>query len=236
MPDGLHFNGATRVLEIQGRDQPIRHTVDVIVENVLVGSEQLFSKIEVAIEACGEDTCNGGVCQYDEPGDSCRYEQTDCFTCVGCPDNRLGPRCEHEGFRKDGLSGVGVGLSIAFLVVGLVAAVWWSRTSMVKLDLYERLLSKQDEVSALQQVWQIEHSELELGDEIAQGSFGKVVRGRWGDIGVAVKFVHQSLLALSDEAADEFAQESSFMKSMRHVSRGGRGRERINIAFIDYLI
>ncbi len=61
---------------------------------------------------------------------------------------------------------------------------------------------------------EISHDELKLGEELGIGSFGKVYKGTWRFVDVAVKQLHYQ--GLSPESVSEFKAEANIMANLRH--------------------
>jgi serine/threonine protein kinase len=63
--------------------------------------------------------------------------------------------------------------------------------------------------------WEVDYSEIQIHDKIAEGSFGVVYRGLWRGIEVAVKKLSPMLLS-NTEIFERFLHEVSLMSQLRH--------------------
>jgi len=118
-----------------------------------------------------------------------------CSICSGCPPGYYVEEC--TAFRntrcnmKSALS-AGDAAAITLSILLLMGAVWYFRRGQERqkralgetqtyLELTEQLLGDEREVKAqMGQAWLIEENDLQFGNQIGRGAFGRVHRGVWG--------------------------------------------------------
>jgi hypothetical protein len=195
--------------------------------NTVFNYSALLTVITLSVVECNDITCNSqGTCHFNgDPYDgmfscvcSAQYWGSLCQYAKPCPAGLLGQDCQ-LGNPFVGTNDNSAIVASLFSVTGLIALVlWWSRTSDDKEQLSSRLELSRAEVSSMQRLWEIRPSELVMQDDIAAGSFGKVVQALWNDIPVAVKCLSGVSTSLDDAAVADFERECAFMKSVRHAN------------------
>jgi hypothetical protein len=73
-----------------------------------------------------------------------------------------------------------------------------------------------EENELMEQGWLIAQEDLAFGDVIGEGSFGRVFKGLWGFIPVAIKVLRSPLDDDDKTQVDDFNREVKFMRSIRH--------------------
>eukprot|EP00911_Craspedida_sp_UC1_P000353 UC1_evm1s271 len=121
---------------------------------------------------------------------------------------------------------------IALLVTGCIAIAlglaayytiprWRRKQQAYKADLHlqQMLLDEtQGEIAILKNAWEIAENEITLSSRLAEGAFGVVWKGYWGDTKVAIKILKSgmSMGQLDDSMVLEFEREVEFMQRTRH--------------------
>eukprot|EP00052_Salpingoeca_macrocollata_P028762 m.282412 g.282412 ORF g.282412 m.282412 type:complete len:1077 (+) comp22898_c3_seq22:1095-4325(+) len=207
-PVGVSFDNSTNMLQVSRRTALAPTTVNIYQLNNVFQYVELLAAVQVSVPECDTVSCNGGVCQYlGSPYDG-------HFSC-DCTEGKLGPRCEFDTLTGSADYWKMLG-SLAAEFALLVVFTGWFSNVIQRQGLHERLLSAEEEFLALQKIWEISPGDLEMGNELARGSFGAVYAGRWHDLTVAVKCLHGHLLELDASCAEEFDREVRLMKSIRH--------------------
>jgi serine/threonine protein kinase len=122
-------------------------------------------------------------------------------------------------------------MSVAIVAVTALL-LWFMRVMARKKDterkaLSERLLGEKDELimevkagkqelSVLRSVWEINPDELRVFESIGQGSFGSVYRGRWRNMVVAIKNLHEAYASM-EEFRKELDNEATMLRTVRHA-------------------
>jgi hypothetical protein len=84
------------------------------------------------------------------------------------------------------------------------------------LELTEQLLGDERvEKEQMEQAWTIAESDISFGVVIGEGAFGRVYKGRWGHIEVAIKVLRMPIDELDVSMRADFDREVKFMRSIR---------------------
>lgn len=116
------------------------------------------------------------------------------------------------------IAAVVIGCTLATIVALLYVAVPWYRRRQRRfassLELQRLLLNEADsELVHLKQTWQLQWSDITIGDTIAHGAFGEVYRATWMGNAVACKQLKQ---VLEEFESESFAAEAAAMSGLRH--------------------
>eukprot|EP00035_Acanthoeca_spectabilis_P010720 m.189532 g.189532 ORF g.189532 m.189532 type:complete len:1041 (+) comp15110_c0_seq2:129-3251(+) len=85
------------------------------------------------------------------------------------------------------------------------------------LELTERLLDdEREEKERWAGAYMIPEADVTLGGELGSGAFGRVLRGMWGHIPVAVKILRRPMDDLDLSMQEDFDREVAVMRSIRH--------------------
>eukprot|EP00036_Acanthoecidae_sp_10tr_P019896 CAMPEP_0206306090 /NCGR_PEP_ID=MMETSP0106_2-20121207/10618_1 /ASSEMBLY_ACC=CAM_ASM_000206 /TAXON_ID=81532 /ORGANISM="Acanthoeca-like sp., Strain 10tr" /LENGTH=1445 /DNA_ID=CAMNT_0053736995 /DNA_START=267 /DNA_END=4604 /DNA_ORIENTATION=- len=161
------------------------------------------------------------------------WSNRECSICSTCPagfDMTLctattNTQCTKQfALSSAAIGGIIVGVLIP--LVGLVLTVLYVRHKATRtelgetknyLELTEQLLGdEREEKEQMEQAWSIAESDLTIGDVIGEGAYGRVFRGTWGHIAVAIKVLRHPLDELDPTMTDDFRREVKFMRSIRH--------------------
>lgn len=105
---------------------------------------------------------------------------------------------------------VGVLVPILLLVVGLqyTRKNTALRVTVSNLELTERLLDDERvEVELMGQAWSIGHEDISFGPVIGEGAYGRVYKGTWGHVPVAIKVLRMPFEELDSSMRDDFDRE-----------------------------
>lgn len=161
-----------------------------------------------------------------------------CSICSTCPQQFDITPCtatsntnctRHSGLSPGDIAAIVLSL-ILFGIAAAVGAVYGRRQSTTRartqseLSLTERLLGDvqtekdriEGENSLMEQGWAIAEGDLAFGESIGEGAFGRVFRGMWGHIPVAIKVLRYPLDELDPMLVDDFNREVQVMRSIRH--------------------
>jgi hypothetical protein len=82
------------------------------------------------------------------------------------------------------------------------------RETVTNLELTERLLGdEQKENELMGQAWSIEEEDLTFGPVIGEGAFGRVYKGAWGHVTVAIKVLRMPFDELDLSMKHDFDRE-----------------------------
>eukprot|EP00037_Helgoeca_nana_P031080 m.392601 g.392601 ORF g.392601 m.392601 type:complete len:1013 (+) comp28325_c0_seq15:255-3293(+) len=180
-----------------------------------------------------------------------------CSVCSVCPagfsSNPCTPTTDTKCFRQVRLT-VGdvaaVALSVVILAIVTAAGIQYGRkqsrrraVALNELALTEQLLGdvqvEKDrfahENDLMEQAWKIRVFDLHFGDVIGEGSYGRVFKGSWGHIPVAIKVLRQPIDDEVPQVLEDFHREVKFMRSIRHphiLTFYGAGVDRESRAFL----
>eukprot|EP00035_Acanthoeca_spectabilis_P005810 m.117557 g.117557 ORF g.117557 m.117557 type:complete len:1166 (-) comp13200_c0_seq3:111-3608(-) len=180
-----------------------------------------------------------------------------CSVCSGCPDGfsttpctaTSNTRCTKEFRLSVGdISAIVLAatLLLALTVIGLTFGqkqLRQRKTAVNELMDTERRLSTVQtenvritrETELHSHAWTIAESDLTLGEVIGEGGSGRVFRGVWGHIQVAIKVLRQPIDDLDPDMLDVFNREVDVMRSIRHphlLTFYGAGVDRNNRAYM----
>lgn len=156
------------------------------------------------------------------------------------------PTSRSQFFTKTVIGGGVAGVVVLSVLVALL--VRWlvnRRFNSVEVELRQELLSTQEQISALRNVWAISPGELEMIRSLNRGRFGKTITlmpspdmhpGRleeaiWGDVPVVVR----TLSPLSGSRLEELTPELGTLTNLRHpnlVIFFGAGLDNNNALFL----
>ncbi|KAH3756853.1 protein kinase [Pelomyxa schiedti] len=139
---------------------------------------------------------------------------------------------QQQQMLNGGMVGVNPGMTMGMLPGATVDAALQEKMEalhMAEVEMEKRqeaLKKKEEHLEAQRRVdqlarggqkpnWQIEYSEIELLNQIGEGGFGKVFRGRWRGTEVAVKTLKGGEDASVQEVA-VFSKEVSILRSLHH--------------------
>jgi len=161
----------------------------------------------------------------------------ECSICSRCPAGYTTTPCTRFAntiCTKDDELTAGAVATIVFFFAALTAALVLSllfiryRTVLKStrhvlgqtqsdLELTEQLLGdEREENERMSFAWTIPEEDLHFETVIGVGAFGKVFRGSWGHIPVAIKVLHSRIDDLDPIITEDFDREVSFMRSVRH--------------------
>jgi hypothetical protein len=104
---------------------------------------------------------------------------------------------------------------VGFVLLCLGFVYVWRRMHARTSSLSDRLLETQHAVLEYRRAWEITEADVELYECIGEGAVGRVFRGRWRDMPVAVKRVHGEWLS-ADDIRREVDREASVLHAVRH--------------------
>ena len=82
------------------------------------------------------------------------------------------------------------------------------RNTATSLELTERLLDEErEEIELMGQAWSIAEGDLTFGEVIGEGAYGRVYKGMWGYVEVAIKVLRIPFDDLDTEMKDDFDRE-----------------------------
>ena len=78
------------------------------------------------------------------------------------------------------------------------------------------MIETQYALETIKNVWEISWNDLRTSDTLGTGAFGKVVRGKWRGMAVAVK-VLTAIYMQSDSLREEMDREATMLQTLRHA-------------------
>ena len=113
---------------------------------------------------------------------------------------------------------------LGLIVFGVAVLVRrWRRMRSSNKSLETRLLSTEQEMietqyalEVIKKVWEISWQEMHTADTLGTGAFGKVLRGQWRGMSVAVK-VLTAIYIESEELRQEMDREATMLQTLRHA-------------------
>jgi hypothetical protein len=155
-----------------------------------------------------------------------------CAPCSVCPSGYDTSPCTitadskcTKTSNKQLTAGQASGVVLAVLVPTFVLALLYMRYKASRselgqtksyLQLTEQLLGdERDEKEQMEQAWTIAESDISFGAVIGEGACGRVYKGMWGHIEVAIKVLRMPIDELDVTMRADFDREVKFMRSIR---------------------